>query len=138
MRDKLKGAVLGALVALGATVLLAQTPPWTAPRTWTTGDLLTASQFNAQFRDNLLNLRDVRGVCGFRHHRHGQRRRRSCSVIAEWKEICQRRRWSRWIWDDSSRPRASQFVSRWDLPQPFRLQPPEHTQSGLYVNGWYR
>ena len=57
MRDKIKGAVLGALVALGATVLLAQTPPWTAPITWTTGDLLTASQFNAQFRDNLLNLR---------------------------------------------------------------------------------
>ena len=57
MRDKLKGAVLGALVAACATVLLAQTPPWTAPITWTTGDLLTASQFNAQFRDNLLNLR---------------------------------------------------------------------------------
>ena len=57
MRDKIKGAVLGALVAACATVLLAQTPPWTAPITWTTGDLLTASQFNAQFRDNLLNLR---------------------------------------------------------------------------------
>ena len=57
MRDKLKGAVLGALVAAFTTVLLAQTPPWTAPITWTTGDLLTASQFNAQFRDNLLNLR---------------------------------------------------------------------------------
>ena len=57
MRDKLKGACVGALVAAFATVLLAQTPPWTAPRTWTTGDLLTASQFNAQFRDNLLNLR---------------------------------------------------------------------------------
>ena len=57
MRDKLKGAVLGALVAAFATVLLAQTPPWTAPRTWTTGDLLTASQFNSNFRDNLLNLR---------------------------------------------------------------------------------
>ena len=42
MRDKLKGAVLGALVAACATVLLAQTPPWTAPITWTTGDLLTA------------------------------------------------------------------------------------------------
>ena len=57
MRDKIKGAVLGALVAACATVLLAQTPPWTAPITWTTGDLLTAAQFNAQFRDNLLNLR---------------------------------------------------------------------------------
>ena len=57
MRDKIKGAVLGALVAAFATVLLAQTPPWTAPITWTTGDLLTAAQFNAQFRDNLLNLR---------------------------------------------------------------------------------
>ena len=58
MRDKLQGAVLGALVAAFATVLLAQTPPpWTTPRTWTTGDLLTASQFNSNFRDNLLNLR---------------------------------------------------------------------------------
>ena len=57
MRDTLKGAVIGALVAAFATVLLAQTPPWTAPITWTTGDLLTAAQFNAQFRDNLLNLR---------------------------------------------------------------------------------
>ena len=55
MRDKIKGAILGALVAAFASVLLAQS--WTAPRTWTTGDLLTASQFNAQFRDNLLNLR---------------------------------------------------------------------------------
>ena len=64
MRDKIKGAVLGALVAAFATVLLAQTPPpWTAPRTWTTGDLLTAAQFNSNFRDNLLNLRAVRGVC---------------------------------------------------------------------------
>ena len=58
MRDKLKGAIFGALVAAFATVLLAQTPPpWTSPRTWTTGDLLTASQFNSNFRDNLLNLR---------------------------------------------------------------------------------
>ena len=58
MRDKLKGAIFGALVAAFATVLLAQTPPpWTAPRTWTTGDLLTAAQFNSNFRDNLLNLR---------------------------------------------------------------------------------
>ena len=57
MRDTIKGVMIGALVAAGVTVLLAQTPSWTAPRTWATDDLLTASQFNAQFRDNLLNIR---------------------------------------------------------------------------------
>ena len=55
MRDIIKGACIGGLVAAFASVLLAQS--WTAPITWTTGDLLTAAQFNAQFRDNLLNLR---------------------------------------------------------------------------------
>ena len=73
MRDKLKGAVLGALVAACATVLLAQTPPWTAPITWTTGDLLTASQFNAQFRDNLLNLRGFAACAETGITGHGQR-----------------------------------------------------------------
>ena len=57
MRDTIKGVVIGALVASGMSVLLAQS--WTAPRTWATDDLLTASQFNAQFRDNLLNLRGM-------------------------------------------------------------------------------
>ena len=57
MRDTLKGFCIGALVAAAATVLLAQTPNWTAPRSWSTGDLLTAGQFNSNFRDNLLNLR---------------------------------------------------------------------------------
>ena len=53
--DIVKGAILGALVASAASILLAQS--WTAPRTWATGDLLTAGQFNSNFRDNLLNLR---------------------------------------------------------------------------------
>ena len=57
MRDTLKGFCIGAFVAAAATVLLAQTPNWTAPRSWSTGDLLTAGQFNSNFRDNLLNLR---------------------------------------------------------------------------------
>ena len=58
MRDTIKGAILGAFVAAGVSVLLAQTTPsWTSPRTWATDDLLTASQFNAQIRDNLLNMR---------------------------------------------------------------------------------
>ena len=55
MRDTIKGACIGALVAAFTTVLLAQT--WTTPRTWATDDLLTADQFNVQFRDNLLRLR---------------------------------------------------------------------------------
>ena len=44
-------------MAAGVSVLLAQTPTWTTPRTWATDDLLVASQFNEQFRDNLLWLR---------------------------------------------------------------------------------
>ena len=63
MRDTIKGAIIGAFVAAGITVLLAQTTPsWTSPRTWATDDLLTASQFNAQIRDNLLNIRGF-AVC---------------------------------------------------------------------------
>ena len=54
MRDTIKGAVIGAVVAAGVSVLLAQTPTWSTPRTWATDDLLTATEFNAQFRDNLL------------------------------------------------------------------------------------
>ena len=57
MRDTIKGVLLGAFVAAGVSVLLAQAPSWTAPRTWATDDLLTATQFNAQIRDNLLNIR---------------------------------------------------------------------------------
>ena len=58
MRDTIKGAILGAFVAAAVSVLLAQTTPsWTSPRTWATDDLLTASQFNAQIRDNFLNMR---------------------------------------------------------------------------------
>ena len=63
MRDTIKGAIIGALVAAGISVLLAQTTPsWTSPRTWATDDLLTAVQFNAQIRDNLLNIRGF-AVC---------------------------------------------------------------------------
>ena len=57
MRDTIKGVLLGAFVAAGVSVLLAQAPSWTAPRTWATDDLLTAAQFNAQIRDNFLNMR---------------------------------------------------------------------------------
>ena len=58
MRDTIKGACIGAFVAAAVSVLLAQTTPsWTSPRTWATDDLLTASQFNAQIRDNFLNMR---------------------------------------------------------------------------------
>ena len=64
MRDTIKGAVIGALVAAGVSILLAQTPTWTTPRTWATDDLLTATQFNAQFRDNLLWLRQDAQLTG--------------------------------------------------------------------------
>ena len=57
MRDTIKGMIIGAVVAAGVSVLLAQTPTWTTPRTWATDDLLTAGQYNQQFRDNLLWLR---------------------------------------------------------------------------------
>lgn len=35
---------------------------WTAPRTWAAGDQPTATSFNTDIRDNLLNLRNCRGV----------------------------------------------------------------------------
>ena len=57
MKQTIMGVVIGAVVATGVSILLAQTPNWTTPRTWVTDDLLTAGQFNAQFRDNLLWLR---------------------------------------------------------------------------------
>ena len=58
MRDTIKGACIGAFVVAAVSVLLAQTTPsWTSPRTWATDDLLTAAQFNAQIRDNFLNMR---------------------------------------------------------------------------------
>lgn len=35
---------------------------WTAPRTWTTGETVSASVMNAHVRDNLLELRTARAV----------------------------------------------------------------------------
>ena len=64
MRDTIKGCVIGALVAAGVSVLLAQSATWTTPRTWATADLLTASDFNSQFRDNLLWLRQDAQLTG--------------------------------------------------------------------------
>ena len=64
MRDTIKGVVLGALVAAGVSVLLAQSATWTTPRNWATDDLLTAADFNAQFRDNLLWLRQDAQLTG--------------------------------------------------------------------------
>ena len=64
MRDTIKGCVLGALVAAGVSVLIAQTPTWTTPRDWATGNLLTANDFNSQFRDNLLWLRQDAQLTG--------------------------------------------------------------------------
>ena len=64
MRQTIKGMIIGAVVAAGVSVLLAQSPTWTTPRTWATDDLLTATQFNAQFRDNLLWLRQDAQLTG--------------------------------------------------------------------------
>ena len=64
MRQTIKGVIIGAVVAAGVSVLLAQSPTWTTPRTWATDDLLTANQFNSQFRDNLLWLRQDAQLTG--------------------------------------------------------------------------
>ena len=64
MKQTIKGVILGAAVAAGVSVLLAQTPSWTTPRTWATDDLLTAGEFNQQFRDNLLWLRQDATLTG--------------------------------------------------------------------------
>ena len=64
MRETIKGCVVGAIVAAGVSVLIAQSPTWTTPRSWATADLLTANDFNAQFRDNLLWLRQDAQLTG--------------------------------------------------------------------------
>ena len=64
MKQTIQGVILGAVVAAGVSVLLAQTPNWTAPRTWATDNLLTAGEFNQQFRDNLLWLREDATLTG--------------------------------------------------------------------------
>ena len=64
MKQTIKGVILGAAVAAGVSVLLAQTPTWTTPRTWATDDLLTAGEFNTQFRDNLEWLRQDATLTG--------------------------------------------------------------------------
>ena len=64
MRQTIKGVIIGAVVAAGVSVLLAQSATWTTPRNWATDDLLTAAEFNAQFRDNLLWLREDAQLTG--------------------------------------------------------------------------
>ena len=64
MKQTIKGVIIGAVVAAGVSVLLAQSATWTTPRNWATDDLLTATQFNAQFRDNLLWLREDAQLTG--------------------------------------------------------------------------
>ena len=64
MKQTIMGVVIGAVVATGVSILLAQTPNWTNPRTWATDDLLTAGEFNTQFRDNLEWLRQDATLTG--------------------------------------------------------------------------
>ena len=64
MKQTIKGVIIGVVVAAGVSVLLAQSATWTTPRNWATDDLLTASDFNAQFRDNLLWLRQDAQLTG--------------------------------------------------------------------------
>ena len=59
MKNLIKGSLIGALVATVVSLALAQPPSWTNPRTWVTGEVLTADLFNVQFRDNILNLRSL-------------------------------------------------------------------------------
>ncbi len=53
MRQGIVGGLTGGVVAVGIS-LLAQT--WTTPRTWVTGEVVTAGQFNTHVRDNLTHL----------------------------------------------------------------------------------
>ena len=53
MRQGIVGGMVGAIVALGIS-LLAQS--WTTPRTWVTGEVVSAGQFNTHVRDNLTYL----------------------------------------------------------------------------------
>ena len=64
MKQTIKGVIIGVVVAAGVSVLLAQSATWTTPRNWATDDLLTAADFNAQFRDNLLWLRQDAQLTG--------------------------------------------------------------------------
>ena len=64
MKQTIKGVIIGAVVAAGVSVLLAQSATWTTPRNWATDDLLTAADFNAQFRDNMLWLRQDAQLTG--------------------------------------------------------------------------
>ena len=64
MKQTINGVIIGAVVAAGVSVLLAQSATWTTPRNWATDDLLTAADFNAQFRDNLLWLRQDAQLSG--------------------------------------------------------------------------
>ena len=38
---------------------------WTAPRTWTTGEIVTAAHLNEQVRDNATHLKDTLTSCTF-------------------------------------------------------------------------
>ena len=53
MRQGIVGGMMGAIVALGIS-LLAQS--WTTPRTWVTGEVVSAGQVNTHVRDNLTYL----------------------------------------------------------------------------------
>ena len=53
MRQGIVGGMMGAIVALGIS-LLAQS--WTTPRTWVTGEVVSAGQLNTHVRDNLTYL----------------------------------------------------------------------------------
>ena len=53
MKQGIVGGMMGAIVALGIS-LLAQS--WTTPRTWVTGEVVGAGQFNTHVRDNLTYL----------------------------------------------------------------------------------
>ena len=54
MRHGVIGGITGAFIAVGISLLAQAT--WTTPRTWVTGEVVGAGQFNTHVRDNLQYL----------------------------------------------------------------------------------
>ncbi len=54
MRHGVIGGITGAFIAVGISLLAQAT--WTTPRTWVTGEVVGAGQFNTHVRDNLTYL----------------------------------------------------------------------------------
>lgn len=59
----LGGTEQNATVSLRFTGIVTPEPPvWVPPRTWTDGEIMSPAMFNTQLRDEILNLRTMRGA----------------------------------------------------------------------------